>query len=91
MSLNDSIYILYIEIKIINVIIYNILIIIISISQSTMTLSWKIPSSKSASEKRHTPITFESSPNKVSKSERQIYAPPRDKYSRNAGQFGKFF
>ncbi|KAL7642449.1 UNVERIFIED_CONTAM: hypothetical protein RMT77_007010 [Armadillidium vulgare] len=55
--------------------------------KSTMTLSWKIPSSKSASEKRHTPITFESSPNKVSKSERQIYAPPRDKYSRNAGQF----
>lgn len=54
-----------------------------------MTLSWKVGLGKSSGEKRHQPITFEGSPQKSAKTDRPIYAPPRDKYSRGAGQFGE--
>lgn len=60
--------------------------------KANISLSWKPVSSggkavANGTEKRHTPITFESSPVKSQKVERQIYAPPRDKYSQRAGQY----
>ncbi|XP_063877428.1 apoptosis inhibitor 5-like [Scylla paramamosain] len=60
--------------------------------KANISLSWKPTTSggkavTNGTEKRHPPITFESSPNKSQKVERQIYAPPRDKYSQRAGQY----
>ena len=58
--------------------------------QSTVMLSWKVGTPKrSEQEKRHVPISFETSPSKGARNDRQIYAPPRDKYSRGAGTFSK--
>ena len=50
----------------------------------------------SASQKRHTPITYsaDSSANKHSKtdkSQREIYQPPSGKYSNKVSSYGKFF
>lgn len=64
--------------------------------QASITLSWKpvtVNSGKSmtnGAEKRHTPITFDSASPKAQKTERQIYAPPKDKYSQRAGQYCEF-
>ncbi|XP_076033839.1 apoptosis inhibitor cassowary [Oratosquilla oratoria] len=60
--------------------------------KATIALSWKpvtpsTPKTNGSAEKRHAPITFDSTPNKVHKGERQIYAPPRDKFSKQAGQY----
>ncbi|KAG0723951.1 Apoptosis inhibitor 5-A [Chionoecetes opilio] len=63
--------------------------------KANIVLSWKPASSgvraaahSNGTEKRHPPITFEGpSPAKSMKGERQIYAPPRDKYSQRAGQY----
>ncbi|CAL4110292.1 unnamed protein product [Meganyctiphanes norvegica] len=66
--------------------------------KALITLSWKpvkslhVRSSSGAvngAQKRHAPITFDgSNPNpKHAKGDRQIYAPPRDKYSARAGQY----
>ena len=40
-------------------------------------------------EKRHTPITFDSPGSKSQKGERQIYVPPRNKFSSASGQFSE--
>lgn len=60
--------------------------------KASIALSWKPASAAgrtiaNGTEKRHTPITFDSSNPKSHKGERQIYAPPRDKYSQRAGQY----
>ncbi|XP_047475372.1 apoptosis inhibitor 5-like [Penaeus chinensis] len=60
--------------------------------KTNIALSWKPASASSkpsvnGAEKRHTPITFDSTSPKSMKGERQIYAPPRDKYSQRAGQY----
>ncbi|KAK3869268.1 hypothetical protein Pcinc_025415 [Petrolisthes cinctipes] len=61
--------------------------------KASITLSWKPVTSSggksmtNGAEKRHTPITFDSTSPKSQKTERQIYAPPRDKYSQRAGQY----
>lgn len=59
--------------------------------KSKISLSWKPVSGSSAingAEKRHTPITFDEKAAKSHKGDRQIYAPPRDKYSQKAGGGG---
>ncbi|KAG7155319.1 apoptosis inhibitor 5-like [Homarus americanus] len=60
--------------------------------KASIALSWKPASAAgkamtNGAEKRHTPITFDSNIQKSQKGERQIYAPPRDKYSQRAGQY----
>jgi len=64
--------------------------------KASITLSWKpvkslhVRSSNGAvngAQKRHAPITVDGSNPKHAKGDRQIYAPPRDKYSARAGQY----
>ncbi|XP_068222629.1 apoptosis inhibitor 5 isoform X1 [Palaemon carinicauda] len=62
--------------------------------KAKIALSWKPVSGSSSSgvangtEKRHTPIKFEEKEAKKQKTDRQIYAPPRDKYSQKAAGGG---
>lgn len=62
--------------------------------KAKIALSWKPVSGATSgdmsngAEKRHTPIKFEEKEAKKQKSDRQIYAPPRDKYSQKAAGGG---
>ena len=68
--------------------------------QAVVNLSWKpakpiVPamagsiSESNGAQKRHTPISFDSPGGKSQKGERQIYVPPRNKFSSVSGQFSE--